>query len=204
MHPASHAAPHSLADRLDGLLFFPVTPFARTADGPGRVDLDVFAEHLRSRLAFLDADRPAPAAVFACCGTGEFFSVDLAEYADCVRVAVETAAGRVPVVAGIGYGAALAAGFADAAKAAGADGLLAMPPYLVSGGAAGLRDHSTAIAGLTDLDVIIYQRDNVTFSPEVVADLAGVPYIVGFTDGKGDMDLMQRIVSAVRDRLGAG
>lgn len=194
----------SLVDRLDGLLFFPVTPFARAAAGsPGRVDLDVYREHLRSRLAFLDAgERPGPAAVFACCGTGEFFSLDVEEFAESVRAAVEVAAGRVPVVAGVGYGAPLAATFAAAAEEAGADGLLVMPPYLVSGSPAGLRDHYTAVASSTDLDLIVYQRDNVTFTPEVVADLAEIPNIVGFKDGKGDLDLMQRIVSAVRDRHG--
>ncbi|WP_194926767.1 5-dehydro-4-deoxyglucarate dehydratase [Catenulispora pinisilvae] len=196
----------SLVDRLDGLLYFPVTPFARTAASrPGRVDLDVYREHLRSRLAFLDAaDRPGPAAVFACCGTGEFHSLDVQEYAECVRAAAEVAAGRVPVVAGIGYGAGLAATFAGAAKEAGADGLLVMPPYLVAGSAAGLREHYTTVAENTDLELIIYQRDNVTFSPDVVADLAEIPNIVGFKDGKGDLDLMQRIVSAVRDRHGEG
>lgn len=194
-----------LADRLDGLLFFPVTPFTTGPDGrPGGVDLDAFQAHLGSRLAYLDADRPGPAAVFACCGTGEFFSLDLDEYEACVRLAVETVGGRVPVVAGVGYGAALASRFAAAAAGAGADGLLVMPPYLVSGSPAGVRDHYTAVAESTDLDVIIYQRDNVTFTPEVVADLAGVPNIVGFKDGKGDLDLMQRIVSAVRERHGEG
>jgi 5-dehydro-4-deoxyglucarate dehydratase len=196
----------SLVERLDGLLYFPVTPFVRGAgDRAGRVDLAAYREHLESRLALLDApERPGPAAVFACCGTGEFFSLDLDEYADCVRVAAEVAGGRVPVVAGTGYGAALAASFAAAAKECGADGLLVMPPYLVAGGAAGLRDHYAAVAESTDLDLIIYQRDNVTFTPEVVADLAAVPNIVGFKDGKGDLDLMQRIVSAVRDRHGEG
>jgi 5-dehydro-4-deoxyglucarate dehydratase len=200
-----------LVERLDGLLYFPVTPFVREAgDRAGRVDVAAYREHLTSRLAYLDEGTapaglgPGPAAVFACCGTGEFFSLDLDEYAECVRAAAEVAAGRVPVVAGIGYGAALAASFAAAAKESGADGLLVMPPYLVAGGAAGLREHYLAVAGTTDLDLIVYQRDNVTFTPEVVADLAGVPNIVGFKDGKGDLDLMQRIVSAVRARHGEG
>ncbi|MFL6115693.1 MAG: 5-dehydro-4-deoxyglucarate dehydratase [Catenulispora sp.] len=196
----------SLVERLDGLLYFPVTPFVRGAgDRAGNVDLAAYTEHLRSRLAFLDApERPGPAAVFACCGTGEFFSLGLDEYAECVRVAAEVAGGRVPVVAGVGYGAALAASFAGAARESGADGLLVMPPYLAVGGAAGLRDHYTAVAEATDLELIIYQRDNAIFTPEVVADLAGIPNIVGFKDGKGDLDLMQRIVSAVRDRHGEG
>jgi 5-dehydro-4-deoxyglucarate dehydratase len=98
----------------------------------------------------------------------------------------------------------MAKGFAQAAESVGADGLLVMPPYLVTGGKAGLRDHYTAVAESTDLDLIVYQRDNVTFTPELVADLADVPNIVGFKDGKGDLDLMQRIVCAVRDRHGEG
>ena len=193
----------TLTDRFDGLLFFPVTPFVRDGRHAGQVDLDVFAEHLRQRLACLDAERPGPAAVFAACGTGEFFSLEPHEYAAVVRMAVRVAGGRVPVVAGVGYGAALAKSYITAAEESGADGLLVLPPYLVSGSQAGVRDHYRAIAGSTSLDVIIYQRDNVTFAPETVADLAEVPNIVGFKDGKGDLDLMQRIVSAVRERHGA-
>src|SRR5256885_13251694 len=125
----------SLVERLDGLLYFPVTPFVRGAgDRAGGVDLAAYAEHLRSRLAFLDTpERPGPAAVFACCGTGEFFSLGLEEYAETVATAVRAARGRVPVVAGVGYGVALGARFAEAARAARADGLPAMPPYPVAG-----------------------------------------------------------------------
>lgn len=196
MHSTNPAASR-LVDRLDGLLFFPVTPFHRMPDErAGTVDLDAFSTHLTIRL------EAGPAAVFACCGTGEFFSLGLEEYTQCVQAAVKAAAGRVPVIAGIGYGAAMAATFAEAARTAGADGLLVMPPYLVSGSAQGLRDHYTALAESTDLDIIIYQRDNVTFTPEVVADLAALPNVVGFKDGRGDLDLMQRIVSAVRERHG--
>ncbi len=177
-----------LAERMDGLLFFPVTPF-----GPdGQVDLQAYRQHLQARLA------AGPAAVFACCGTGEFFSLGLDEYAAAVRVAVEVAGGTVPVVGGVGYGTALAGAFADAAAEAGADGLLAMPPYLVDGGPAGLREHYRRLADRSPLDVIIYQRDNAVFTPPVVAELAGHPRIVGFKDGRGDLDLMRRIVGAVR------
>jgi len=108
------------------------------------------------------------------------------------------AGGTVPVVGGVGYGTALAGAFADAAAEAGADGLLAMPPYLVDGGPAGLREHYRRLADRSPLDVIIYQRDNAVFTPPVVAELAGHPRIVGFKDGRGDLDLMRRIVGAVR------
>src|SRR3954471_23129219 len=128
---ALNSSTSRLARRLDGLLFFPVTAF----DADGRVDPDAYRQHLKSRIA------AGPAAVFACCGTGEFFSLGVEEYEACVRVAVEESAGRLPVIAGVGYGAGVARPFSRAAEAAGADGLLAMPPYLVNGTVAGLNEH---------------------------------------------------------------
>ena len=177
-----------LADRLDGLLFFPVTAFA--ADGG--VDTDVFRAHVRSRL-----DRGA-AAVFAACGTGEFHALGLDEYERVVAAAVEETAGAVPVVAGVGYGTALAVEFLARAEAAGADGVLVMPPYLVTASQAGLLRHYTALAEATDLELIVYARDNAVLDPETVVELAAIDNIVGLKDGIGDLDRMQRVVSAVR------
>lgn len=180
-----------LAARLDGLLFFPVTAYG----SDGAVDLDVYRAHVR---AGLDA---GAGAVFACCGTGEFHALTPEEFRDCVRVAVEEAAGRVPVVAGAGYGTALAVRWARLAEEAGADGLLAMPPYLVVAGQEGLLRHYRELAAATSLDVIVYQRDNALFTPRTVVELARTEGIVGLKDGHGDLDLLQRIISAVRTEL---
>ncbi|HEV2638691.1 MAG TPA: 5-dehydro-4-deoxyglucarate dehydratase [Actinocrinis sp.] len=178
--------------RLDGLLFFPVTAFTPDgafAEGPYR-------EHVAARLA------DGPGGVFAACGTGEFPALAPDEYRSVVAAAVaavaETSGGRVPVIGGCGYGTALATVYAHAAEEAGADGLLVLPPNGVDGGQEGLLRHYTALAESTDLDLILYQRDNTVFSPDTVVRLAEVPNIVGFKDGRGDLDLMLRIVSAVR------
>ncbi|MET9800000.1 5-dehydro-4-deoxyglucarate dehydratase [Streptomyces sp. NPDC006368] len=177
-----------LAGRLDGLLFFPVTAY-----GPdGALDLDTFRAHVRGGI------EAGAAAVFACCGTGEFHALTPEEFQACVAAAVEEAAGRVPVVAGAGYGTALAIRYARLAEEAGADGLLAMPPYLVVADQEGLLRHYTALAGATSLDVIVYQRDNAVLTPGTVVALARVDGVIGLKDGLGDLDLMQRIVSAVR------
>jgi 5-dehydro-4-deoxyglucarate dehydratase len=182
-----------LAARLDGLLFFPVTAF-----GPdGSLDLDVFRTHVREGI---DA---GAAAVFACCGTGEFHALTPEEFGLCVEAAVAETAGRVPVVAGAGYGTALALRYARIAEDAGADGLLAMPPYLVRADQAGLLRHYAALAAGTGLDVIVYQRDNAVFTPDTVVELARIPNIIGLKDGVGDLDLMQRILSAVRSAAAA-
>ncbi|QIJ61986.1 5-dehydro-4-deoxyglucarate dehydratase [Streptomyces sp. JB150] len=180
-----------LAARLtvpSGPLFFPVTAF-----GPdGGVDLDVYRAHVRRGV------EAGAAAVFACCGTGEFHALTPEEFQRCVRAAVEESAGRVPVVAGAGYGTALAVRYARLAEEAGADGLLAMPPYLVVAGQEGLLRHYRELAAATALPVIVYQRDNVVLTPETAVELARTDGVVGLKDGLGDLDLMQRIVSAVR------
>ena len=64
---------------LDGVLFFPVTPFA--ADGA--VDTGVLAEHLRRGLA------AGPGGVFAACGTGEFHALAPEEYQEVVATAAD-------------------------------------------------------------------------------------------------------------------
>jgi len=180
-----------LADRLDGLLFFPVTAFDRT----GAVALEPFREHVDRGI------EAGAAGVFAGCGTGEFAALDLDEYAACIAAAVEVADGRVPIIAGTGYGTALASRFLERAADAGADGALVLPPYLVDGGPDGLRAHYEQLADASQLDLILYQRGSAIFEPPTVAALAEHPRIVGFKDGHGDVDLMQRIVATVPSLL---
>ncbi|MEU6170809.1 5-dehydro-4-deoxyglucarate dehydratase [Streptantibioticus parmotrematis] len=177
-----------LARRLRGPLFFPVTAFAPD----GGLALDAFRAHVRAGI------EAGAGAVFACCGTGEFHALAPEEFHACVAAAVEEAAGRVPVVAGTGYGTALALHYAGLAERAGADGLLALPPYLVAADQPGLLRHYTALAEGTALDVIVYQRANAVLTPESVVRLTEVPGVIGLKDGVGDLDLMQRVVSAVR------
>ncbi|MEU8569498.1 5-dehydro-4-deoxyglucarate dehydratase [Streptomyces pathocidini] len=181
----------ALAERLDGLLFFPVTAY-----GPdGGLDLEAFRAHVRNGV------EAGAGAVFVACGTGEFHALDTEEYGRCVTAVVEEAAGRVPVVAGTGYGTALAVTYARVAQEAGADGLLALPPYLVVPDQRGLLRHYTVLAEATALDLIVYQRDNAVFEPATVVELARHPRIIGLKDGLGDLDRMQRIISAVRTEL---
>ena len=77
-----------------------------------------------------------------------------------VRAAVAQTAQQVPLVAGCGYGTAMAKEFAKAAEEAGADGILLLPPYLVGAEQAGLAAHVEAVCASTKLGVIMYNRDN--------------------------------------------
>ncbi|QFG23243.1 5-dehydro-4-deoxyglucarate dehydratase [Actinomadura sp. WMMB 499] len=172
---------------LDGVLFFPVTPF----DANGELAPGLLAEHVRRGVAH------DPGAVFVACGTGEFTSLSEAEHAAAVRTGVEAAGGAVPVFAGAGgpFGTALAQ--ARAARAAGADGVLLLPPYLAQGPPGGLADYVRGVAA--ELPVIVYQRGPLALDPEAAVELAAIPGVIGLKDGQGDIDRMQRIVLAIRE-----
>jgi 5-dehydro-4-deoxyglucarate dehydratase len=178
---------------LEGVLFFPVTPFTAT----GEIDLEALHQHVS---AGVDA---GPGGVFVACGTGEFHALDLEEYAAVVRGAVDAAAGRVPVYAGVGGALGLARQFARTAAEAGADGLLLMPPYLVDSPAAGLVAYARAVGQETDLPLIVYSRANARFDEASAAEVAQLPTVTGLKDGTGDLDLVARIVPAVREALAA-
>jgi 5-dehydro-4-deoxyglucarate dehydratase len=174
---------------LDGLLYFPVTPFG----SDGAVDTVALADHLESRLEY------APGAVFAACGTGEFHALTAAEAAEVTRRSVEVTAGRTPVIAGVGGPVATAIELARAAADHGADGLLILPPYLVSGPAVGTIAYVEAITAATHLPVIVYHRGTSTITPDAARTLARNPKVAGIKDGVGDVGAIQSIVRAVAE-----
>ena len=135
-------------------------------------------------------------------GTGECFSLTAEETDRVVRVAVEEVAGTVPVLAPATGGTANAVAQAKAAEAAGADGLLLMPPYLTEAGQAGLVEHVSRVCEATGLGVVVYSRANAVLRDEAVAALADRnPTMIGFKDGVGSIEQMTRTYAKVGDRL---
>ncbi|MCW8381343.1 5-dehydro-4-deoxyglucarate dehydratase [Streptomyces justiciae] len=169
-----------------GVLSFPLTSFRED----GTLDPDGFRAHVAAQLA------AAPGALFPACGTGEFFSLDEDEYRTVVTVAVEEAAGRVPVVAGVGYGWAQAVRFARIAEEAGADALLVLPHYLVAAPQDGLVRQLEEIAARTSLPLIAYQRGQVAFTAASLRRVAEIPGVIGLKDGHSDLDRLQRLTLA--------
>lgn len=189
----SKMTPQEMARTIgSGLLSFPVTPFtpANTFD----------EARYRSNLDWLCGYEVA--GLFAAGGTGEFFSLSPAEVATVVATAVAETRGRVPVLAGVGHGTAIATELAVAAEKAGADGILLLPPYLVFAEQEGLAAHIEAVCKATRLGVIVYNRDNAILNEETLARLCDRnPNLVGFKDGVGDIELMTRIHLRMGDRL---
>jgi len=189
----SRMNPSELAKRIgEGLLSFPVTHFTREF----QFDEGPYREHISWLLKY------KPAGLFAAGGTGEFFSLTLNEFSSVVGAAVRETAGRVPVLAGCGYGTAMAKEFARAAQDAGADGILLLPPYLVNSEAVGLAAHAEAVCAATKLGVIVYNRDNAIMDDVTLTRLCEhCPNLIGFKDGVGDIELMTRIFARLGDRL---
>ncbi|WP_202472350.1 MULTISPECIES: 5-dehydro-4-deoxyglucarate dehydratase [unclassified Streptomyces] len=173
----------------DGVLSFPLTSFHQD----GSFDPDGFRGYVAERLA------AAPGAVFPACGTGEFFSLDEDEYRQVVSITVEEAAGRLPVVAGTGYGWAQAARFARIAEEAGADALLVLPHYLTAAPQDGLVAQLQHIAARTRLPLIAYQRGQVAYTADSFRRIARIPGVIGVKDGHSDLDRLQRLTLAAPD-----
>lgn len=122
--------------------------------------------------------------------TGESATLTDDESIEMVRLVVETVGDAVAVVAGVGSNAtAHSVEMAQRSRDAGATGLLLVSPYYNKPTQAGLVAHCRAVAGTTDLPVMLYDipgRTGIPFTSETLRELAQVPTIVAVKDAKGD------------------
>ena len=183
--------PTTLRNKLSGVIAFPVTPFKEnlSLDLPGlHHNLTKLLEHPIS-------------AVVAAGGTGEIYSLTPAEYARVIELTAHAIEDRIPVIAGVAFGQRLAVEMAQTAEKAGADGILAFPPYYPNADDEGLIEYYRAIGEATRLGMIIYSRDWTNFSPAMVERLSAIPTLVAWKDGQGDIRRLQAIMNRVGDRL---
>ncbi|MCH4892654.1 4-hydroxy-tetrahydrodipicolinate synthase [Sphingomonas sp. SFZ2018-12] len=156
-----------------------VTPFRDGAfDEPGYRDL-------------VDWQIESGSSALVPCGTtGEAATLTMAEHFHIVRVCVDQAAGRVPVIAGAGSNdTRVAIGNILAAREAGADAALMVPPYYNRPNQEGIFRHFEAIVAACDLPIVLYNvpgRTVTDFAVETIAQLAhSFPSIVGIKDATG-------------------
>lgn len=191
--PVTLLSPEALSAQLaSGLLSFPVTHF----NDDLQFDEGRYREHLAWQASY------DVAGLFTAGGTGEGFSLTSAEMERVVRVAVAEVGSKVPVLASATGGTAQAVAQATSAQAAGAAGILLMPPYLTEASQAGLVEHISAVCRATDLGVIAYSRSNAVLVDTTVAAAADRnPNLIGLKDGVGDIEQMTRTYAKVGDRL---
>ncbi|MET0867038.1 MAG: 5-dehydro-4-deoxyglucarate dehydratase [Pseudorhodoplanes sp.] len=175
-----------------GLLSFPLTDF----DAYGSFDSRASARRLDWLMRY-----PA-AAVFCAGGAGEFFSLTADEYANVLRVAVQSCGKKLPVIGAAGYGTGMAIAYAEKTEKIGASGILLLPPYLAEGPQEGLRAHIAAVCQATRLGVIVYNRGTCRLQAETLARLAeDCPNLIAFKDGIGDLEEVAKMRDLLGDRM---
>ena len=187
-HLARAALVHSTA-WLAGYIPDLPTPF----DDSGRIDLVAFASLCERQI---DA---GVLAIVAGETAGESSTLTPDEHEIIIRAAVETARGRVRVIAGAGSNStSQAIELTRRAEAAGADAVLSVVPYYNKPMQSGIEAHFRAIAGSTSLPIILHDNPSRTIrdlADDTLARLAESPQFIALRDASGDMARPLRLQS---------
>ncbi len=168
-----------------------VTPFGRD----GSIDVDALRRlvdfQLREGIDFL----------VPCGTTGETPTLEHEEYFGVIRVVVEEAARKVPVIAGVsGNNTRRVAELGREVSALGVDGILSVAPYYNKPPQEGLYQHFKAIADATDLPVVLYNvpsRTSSNIEPSTVARLSKIPNIIGIKEASGSLPQQMEVLKSV-------
>ncbi|WP_312256187.1 5-dehydro-4-deoxyglucarate dehydratase [Stutzerimonas nitrititolerans] len=175
-----------------GLLSFPVTDF----DQQGDFSRSGYIKRLEWLAPY------GAKALFAAGGTGEFFSLTPQEYPEVIRTAVDTCAGQVPILAGVGGPTRQAIAYAQEAERLGAKGLLLLPHYLTEASQDGVAAHVEQVCKSVKIGVVVYNRNVCRLTASHLEQLVErCPNLVGYKDGLGDVELMVSIRRRLGDRL---
>lgn len=130
--------------------------------------------------------------------TGESPTVSVEEHCEIIRIAVEHAAGRVPIMAGAGANSTREAiELTRYSKSVGADCTLQVVPYYNKPSQEGIYQHFKAIAEAVDLPVVLYNvpgRTVADMQPETTLRLAQVPGIVGIKEATGNIERAAQLI----------
>lgn len=134
------------------------------------------------------------------CGcTGEAATLTHSEQKKVIRIVIETANKRMPVIAGTGSNSTEEAlDLTRYAKTAGADGALMITPYYNKPTPEGQYRHYATIAKAVDIPIVLYNvpsRTGISILPQTVARLAKIENIVAIKEASGSLDQVSQILS---------
>lgn len=162
-----------------------------------RIDEKAFAA-----LCARQIDRGTSALV-PCGTTGEAPLLTANEHRQLIEIAVATAAGRVPVVAGAGTcSTAASIALAQQAERAGAAALLCVTPYYLRPTQEGVIQHVRAIHDAVGLPIVLYDvpsRTALALHDETVRRLAELPRVIGLKDATADLRRVGRLLRLIGD-----
>jgi 4-hydroxy-tetrahydrodipicolinate synthase len=135
--------------------------------------------------------------------TGEGPTLSLEEHVHLYRSAVQRAAGKIPIIAGVGSPSTrVACELAREAQHERVHAILCVTPYYNRPNVLGLERHFTAVADAVDIPVILYDvphRSGVRLPEALVVELSRHPNIVGLKDATGDLERAVRLLAAVAE-----
>ena len=179
---------------LGGSVTAMITPFRN-----GDLDLESIAKLCERQV------RGDTSALVVCGSTGEGQSLSEFEHGSVVAVAVDVAAGRIPVIAGCSAPSTrLAAALAQSAARNGADGLLCSAPSYSKPTQAGIVEHVRAVAYAADLPIMLYDvpsRVGVSVENATIAQLFEEGHIAAVKDATGDLARPGRLRACCGDTL---
>jgi 4-hydroxy-tetrahydrodipicolinate synthase len=137
--------------------------------------------------------------------TGEASALAMGEQRLLIRLALQIADDRVPVIAGAGSAStAHAIELARSAASAGADGLLVVTPYYVRPSQEGIYRHFRALHDAVELPIILYDvpsRTATTIASDTLCRLAELPRIAGLKDATGDLGRIKLLREKIDNRF---
>ena len=145
-------------------------------------------------------------ALVPCGTTGESATLSHEEHDRVIELVVQTARGRIPVIAGTGSNnTAEAIRLTKHAKQAGADAALLISPYYNRPTQRGLYLHFKAVAEAVDIPLILYNiasRTGVNIEPDTIAKLVlELPNVVAIKESSGSLEQMSRILQVTNHRI---
>jgi 4-hydroxy-tetrahydrodipicolinate synthase len=174
-----------------------VTPMR--GDGGKEIDRDALVALVEAQIT-LGIDALVP-----CGTTGESATLTHEEHTEVIRLVVQAARKRVPVIAGAGSNStAEAIALSKAARTAGADGLLHITPYYNKPTQEGLYRHFRAIVEAVGLPTVLYNvpgRTGCDLAVDTVVRLAELEQVVAIKEATGTVQRTQQILAALGDRL---
>lgn len=174
-----------------GILGFPVAPM----DSEGKIDLEALGKNIDFLL------EGGLSSIFVACGAGELHAISNEEYRTMVEVAVNRTKGKVPLYTGVGGNISHALEQTKISEELGVEGYLILPPYLIDPSQDGIYDYLRTIIQSTELNAIVYQRDNCILDSKTLKKLCDLPQLVGFKDGVGNMEINTEFTHLIGDRL---
>ncbi len=172
-----------------------ITPFKADGSLDENTLTDLIEWQIREGIHFL----------VPCGTTGESVTLTHEEYLRVIDIAVRTARGRVPVVAGAGgNNTAKVIDLVRELEKLGVDGFLSVSPYYNKPTQEGVLQHFRAIAGSTALPIIVYNvpgRTGSNILPETLLRLADIPGILGVKEASGDISQIGELCTRAPDRF---